>query len=48
MNGKVLRGNFDHFNDCKTIQILSAFATDSLLVLGHIWITDEDRGKKVY
>ncbi len=47
MDGKVLRGSFDHFNDREAAQMLSAFATDSQLVLGHIWITDED-GKKAH
>jgi len=45
MDGKVLRGSFDHFEDQKAIQVLSAFATDSCLVLGHIWMTDEDGEK---
>ena len=46
MDGKVLRGSFDHFNDREAAQMLSAFATDSQLVLGHIWITDEDGEKE--
>jgi hypothetical protein len=46
MDGKVLRGSFDHFNDRKAVQVLSAFATDSQLVLGHIWMTDEDGDKE--
>jgi hypothetical protein len=46
MDGKVLRGSFDHFNDRKAVQMLSAFATDSQLVLGHIWMTDEDGDKE--
>lgn len=45
MDGKVLRGSFDHFEDRKAIQVLSAFATDSCLVLGHIWMTDDDGEK---
>jgi len=46
MDGKVLRGSFDHFNDRKAAQMLSAFETDSQLVLGHIWITDDDGEKE--
>ncbi len=46
MDGKVLRGSFDHFEDKKAAQVLSALATDSELVLGHIWITDEDGEKE--
>ena len=34
-DGKVLRGSFDHFNDQKAIQILSAFVSDSRLILAH-------------
>ena len=34
-DGKVLRGSFDHFRDQKALQILSAFMTDSQIILGH-------------
>ena len=34
-DGKVLRGSFDHFKDQKAIQILSAFLTNSHLILAH-------------
>jgi len=34
-DGKVLRGSFDHFNDQKAIQILSAFVNDSRIILAH-------------
>jgi len=34
-DGKVLRGSFDHFHDQKAIQILSAFLTDSQIILAH-------------
>ncbi len=34
-DGKVLRGSFDHFNDQKAIQILSAFVSDSRIILAH-------------
>ncbi len=34
-DGKVLRGSFDHFNDHKAVQILSAFVSDSRLILAH-------------
>ena len=34
-DGKVLRGSFDHFRDQKALQILSAFVTDSQIILGH-------------
>lgn len=45
MDGKSLRGSFDHFEDRKAAQVLSALAVDSTLVLGHIWISDEDGDK---
>lgn len=34
-DGKVLRGSFDHFKDQKAVQILSAFLSDSQLILAH-------------
>ncbi|MCP4363015.1 MAG: hypothetical protein GY796_33840, partial [Chloroflexi bacterium] len=34
-DGKVIRGSFDHFNDQKAIQVLSAFAVDEQIILGH-------------
>ena len=34
-DGKVLRGSFDHFTDQKAVQILSAFVTNSRLILAH-------------
>ncbi len=36
LNGKTLRGSFDKFNDRGAAQVLSAFATDTSLVLAHI------------
>jgi hypothetical protein len=46
MDGKVLRGSFDHFEDRKAAQVVSALAAATNLVLGHIWITDEDGEKQ--
>ena len=34
-DGKVLRGSFDHFQDKKAVQILSAFASNSQIILAH-------------
>jgi hypothetical protein len=34
-DGKVLRGSFDHFQDQKAIQILSAFTSNSHIILAH-------------
>jgi hypothetical protein len=34
-DGKVLRGSFDHFQDQQAVQILSAFVTNSRLILAH-------------
>ena len=34
-DGKVLRGSFDHFQDQKAVQILSAFAGNSCIILAH-------------
>ena len=40
LDGKTLRGSFDKFNDCAAAQVLSAFATDTALVLAHIDIAE--------
>ena len=40
-DGKVLRGSFDHFKDQKAIQILSAFVTDSRVILAHEEIAEK-------
>jgi hypothetical protein len=45
MDGKSLRGSFDRFEDRKAAQVLSALATDSTLVLGHVLITNDDGDK---
>ena len=34
-DGKVLRGSFNHFQDQKAVQILSAFASNSRIILAH-------------
>lgn len=34
-DGKVLRGSFDHFKDQPALQVLSAFLTDSAIILAH-------------
>ena len=36
LDGKTLRGSFDNFNDRAAAQVLSAFATDTSLVLAHV------------
>ena len=40
-DGKTLRGSFDNFNDARARQVLSAFATDTALVLAHIEIDEK-------
>jgi hypothetical protein len=41
LDGKTLRGSFDNFNDRAAAQVLSAFATDTALVLAHIDIAEK-------
>ena len=41
LDGKVLRGSFDAFNDSRAKQVLSAFATDTALVLAHVEIDEK-------
>ena len=36
INGKTLRGSFDAFNDRKAAHVLSAFAGDGQIILGHL------------
>jgi hypothetical protein len=41
LDGKTLRGSFDHFNDRAAAQVLSAFATDTSLLLAHVDIAEK-------
>lgn len=41
LDGKTLRGSFDSFNDRAAAQVLSAFATDTALVLAHVDIAEK-------
>ncbi len=41
LDGKTLRGSLDNFNDRAAAQILSAFATDTSLVLAHVDIAEK-------
>jgi len=41
LDGKALRGSFDKFHDRTAAQVLSAFATDTALVLAHIDIAEK-------
>jgi hypothetical protein len=40
-DGKTLKASFDNFNDTKARQVLSAFATDTALILAHIEIDEK-------
>src|SRR5512147_2593569 len=39
LDGKTLRGSLDRFADQQALQVLSALAPDSILVLGHVLIS---------
>ena len=41
LDGKTLRGSFDAFHDRAAAQMLSAFATDTALVLAHVDIEEK-------
>lgn len=41
LDGKVLRGSFDHFHDQKAIQVLSAFCGTSRIILAHEEIAEK-------
>jgi hypothetical protein len=41
IDGKTLRGSFDAFNDRKAAHVLSAFASDDQIILGHMAIAEK-------
>ena len=41
LDGETLRGSFDKFHDRAAAQVLSAFATDTALVLAHVDIAEK-------
>jgi len=41
LDGKTLRGSFDHFADRAAAQVLNSFATDTALVLAHVDIAEK-------
>jgi hypothetical protein len=41
IDGKTLRGSFDAFHDRKAAHVLSAFATDGQIILGHLAIGEK-------
>jgi hypothetical protein len=41
IDGKTLRGSFDAFNDRKAAHVLSAFAVDDALILGHLEVDEK-------
>jgi len=45
LDGKTLRGSFDHFEDQKAAQLFSALATNTPLGLGHVLINDQEADK---
>src|SRR5512143_211371 len=46
LDGKTLRGSFDRFEDQKAVQLFSALAIDTPLVLGHVLISDQPADKR--
>ena len=41
IDGKTLRGSFDAFHDRKAAHVLSAFASDGQIILGHLAISEK-------
>ena len=41
IDGKTLRHSFDAFNDARAAHVLSAFATDDALILGHLEVDEK-------
>ena len=42
IDGKALRGSFDAFNDRRAAHVLSAFAVDDALILGHLQVGEKE------
>lgn len=47
IDGKALRGSFDHLLDQRATMMVSAFATDACLALGHVMLDDEDKASEI-
>src|SRR3954453_13523660 len=45
LDGKTLRGSFDHLNDRAAAHVLSAFASDVALILAHQEVAGRDPGR---
>lgn len=41
IDGKTLRGSFDAFHDRKAAHLLSAFAADGQIILGHLAVSQK-------
>ncbi len=41
IDGKTLRGSFDAFHDRKAAHVLSAFAADGQIILGHVAVAEK-------
>ncbi|MFD2234510.1 ISAs1 family transposase [Phaeospirillum tilakii] len=41
IDGKTPRGSFDAFNDRKATHVLSAFAADQWIILGHLTVAEK-------
>lgn len=41
VDGKALRGSFDHFNDKRVAHLISAYCTQDQLILGHMEVSDK-------
>jgi hypothetical protein len=47
LNSKVLRSRLNHFQDRKAVQVLSALASESTLVLAQVLVTDADKASQI-
>jgi hypothetical protein len=47
LDGKTLRGSLDRFEDRKAVQVLSAFAIEERIVLGHVLIEDGSKDHEI-
>ncbi len=41
LDGKQLRGSFDHLEDCKATHLISAFCQEEALILGHLEVDEK-------
>ncbi len=47
IDGKMLRGSFDHQSEQPALMMLSAFATSNQIILGHIMLNEKEKESEI-